>query len=80
MALEQEMATYRRELPQLLAQGREGQFVLIKMDQVIGTWSVDTEALAEGDRRFPGQPFLVKQIHRQEKPLPILMSGIHPCR
>ncbi len=56
----QEIATYRSRLPELLA--HEGQFVLIKGDQVIGFFEDDSEAIREGRRRFGLVPILVKQI------------------
>lgn len=56
----QEIATYRSRLPELLA--HEGEFVLIKGDQVIGFYSDQSEALREGYRRFGLVPLLVKRI------------------
>jgi hypothetical protein len=56
----QETATYRARLPELLA--HEGQFVLIKGDQVIGFYEDSSAALREGYRRFGLVPLLVKKI------------------
>jgi hypothetical protein len=56
----QEIATYRSRLPELLA--HEGEFVLIKGDQVIGFFDDSSAALREGDRRFGLVPLLVKKI------------------
>jgi hypothetical protein len=56
----QEIATYRSRLPELLA--HEGEFVLIKGDQVIGFYSDQSEAIREGYRRFGLVPLLVKRI------------------
>jgi hypothetical protein len=61
----QEIATYRARLPELLA--HEGQFVLIKGDQVIGFFDDEWEALREGRRRFGLVPLLVKQIAAHER-------------
>jgi hypothetical protein len=56
----QEIATYRVRLPELLA--HEGEFVLIKGDQVIGFFEDFSAALREGYRRFGLVPLLVKKI------------------
>jgi hypothetical protein len=56
----QEIATYRSRLPELLA--HEGEFVLIKGDQVIGFYADDSEAIQEGRRRFGLVPMVVKRI------------------
>jgi hypothetical protein len=56
----QEIATYRARLPELLA--HEGEFVLIKRDQIIGFYSDQSEAIREGYRRFGMVPMVVKRI------------------
>ena len=56
----QEIATYRARLPEFLA--HEGQFVLIKGDQIIGFYADFSAALQEGYRRFGLVPLLVKKI------------------
>ena len=56
----QEIATYRARLPELLA--HEGQFVLIKGDQVVGFFEESSAALREGYRRFGLVPLLVKKV------------------
>ncbi len=56
----QEIATYRSRLPELLA--HEGEFVLIKGDQVIGFFGEASAAIREGRRRFGLVPILVKRI------------------
>ena len=69
MSLNRELETYRRELPNWLAQGMEGRFVLIHGDQVIGIWDQWDEALRQGYERFLHEPFLTKEIVQSEKPL-----------
>jgi hypothetical protein len=64
MALEKELETYRRELPNLLPQA--GKFVLIFQETVAGTWETYRDALQEGYRLFGLKPFLVKQIQAVE--------------
>ena len=44
--LDKEMATYRREFPQLL--GDEGRFVVIRGEQIAGTWATYEDALQSG--------------------------------
>src|SRR5438270_11499102 len=67
MALERELETYRRVLPDLLAD--EGRHVLIRDGEVIGVFPTRDEALAVGYERFDHQPFLVKQIQAHEEPV-----------
>jgi hypothetical protein len=62
--LAEEMATYRDRLPELL--GRQGQYVLIRGDEVGGVFQDRSEALREGYRRFGIVPFLVRQITASE--------------
>jgi hypothetical protein len=61
-------ATYRRLLSDFLRE-HEGEFVLIKGEDVIGFWKDEDAAIAEADRRFPLQPFLVKKIEQHENPV-----------
>lgn len=64
--LSREWNTYRREVGQLLAEGREGQFVLIKDESVVGVFDREDLALAEGYHRFLDQSFFVHQIRERE--------------
>ena len=67
MALEQEMETYRAELPRLLA--HEGQYVLIGGGMVVGIYPNREDALLAGYEQFnPMGGFLVKKIEAVEKP------------
>jgi hypothetical protein len=61
----QEMQTYAAQLDRLLAED-EGKFVLIKADQVLGTFETAQEAIREGYRQLGRVPFLVRQILRGE--------------
>ena len=60
MALEKELETYKKELPNLLP--RAGKYALIQGDKVSGIWETYPDALQEGYRIFGLKPFLVKQI------------------
>jgi hypothetical protein len=64
MALERELDTYKRELPNLL--DKAGKYVLIHEDQV-SVWCTYEDALQEGYRIFGLKPFLVKQIQTTEQ-------------
>jgi hypothetical protein len=69
MALEQELETFRRELPQLLLQSENrGKYALIHGDKVDSVWATMDEALNAGYERFGLEPFLVKEITDDEKP------------
>lgn len=43
-----------------------GQFVLIKRDKLIGTYTTEQEAFKAGVEKFGSQPFLIKQVIKQE--------------
>jgi hypothetical protein len=64
MALEKELATYQRELPNLLP--HEGKFVLIHGEAVEGIWDTYEDALKDGYTKFKLEPFLVKRIEAIE--------------
>lgn len=69
MILEPELATFRRELSRLLADGHAGRYVLIFGNEVVGTWDTFDEAAEAGYLRSLSTPFLVKQIAEREEPL-----------
>ena len=60
-ALAEEIATYRRCLPELLRE-HEGEFVLIKGTEIAGIFPDRSAGLREGYRRFGIVPLLVRQI------------------
>lgn len=69
MALERELETFRRELPNLLQDAaKRGQFALIHGDQVHGIWPTVDEALEAGYTQFGLDPFLVKEVTDRETP------------
>lgn len=66
--LDQEIATYNRLLPELLGQGQQGKFVVIKGNQVEGIRDSYQDALTAGYQRFKlDSLFLVKQITPAER-------------
>jgi hypothetical protein len=64
MALEKELETYHRELPNMLT--NEGKHVLIHEDNVAGFWDTYEDALQAGYERFGLKPFLVKRVQAVE--------------
>ena len=69
VALEQELETFSRELPTLLADPTaRGKFVLIHTDTVAGLYPTFEAALSVGYDRFGLAPFLVKQVVEHEEP------------
>ncbi len=66
MVHERELATYKRVSPTLL--DREGKWVLISGDEVVGVWDTLDEALGAGYERCGMGHFMVKQIQEHEKP------------
>ena len=66
-------ATYLREAARFLAEGREGQHVLIFGNEVVGFWPDDDSAMKEVYRNPTRRPYLVKQVLEWE---PIHRSGV----
>jgi hypothetical protein len=70
MALEREMETFRRELPNLLrTETNRDKFVLIHNDKVDSIWDTVEEALDAGYERFGLDVFLAQKITEHEKPV-----------
>ena len=65
MALEREIETYKRKLPELKDQ--EGKFALIHEDDLVGVFDTYDDALTIGYKQFNLVPFLVKQIQAVEQ-------------
>jgi len=65
--LAQELETYEKERERLLASA-ENEFVLIKGEKVVGTYSSREDAIAEGYKLFGNTPFLTKRILKVESP------------
>lgn len=63
--LAKELDTYKRELPNLLA--NSGKFVLICGDEVFSTYDSYADAIKVGYEKFGLTPFLVKQISQTEQ-------------
>lgn len=76
MALEKELATYTRKLPEL--KDSEGKFVLIQGDQLVDTFTSYEDAIKEGYARFKLEPFLVKQIQAIEQ-IQFVSRFVDPC-
>ncbi len=76
MALEQELATYRKNINDWTE--HEGQYVLIKGDQVIGFFSSYDDAIRDGYARFKLEPFLVKGVSALEQ-VHFVSRFIDPC-
>jgi hypothetical protein len=64
MSLETELAVYRANLDQLLVD--EGKFVLIKDEEILGTYATFELALEAGYDRYGPVSFLCKPIRRLE--------------
>jgi hypothetical protein len=63
---EREIATYLRELPRLLAEGRAREYVLIKGDDILGIWKEQADGIGAGRDRFGGDPIFVKKIDARD--------------
>ena len=65
MALETELETYRKKLPEMLLE--EGKFALVHGTEIAGTFDTYSDALNEGYKLFKLEPFLAKQIQAVEQ-------------
>jgi hypothetical protein len=79
-SLSEEIATFFRELPRLLAEGEEGRIALIKGDKLLGTWDTLRDALQAGHERFGvEEPFMVQKISaRDAERIARLVPGLIP--
>jgi WD40 repeat protein len=75
----QEWNYYRREVARLLAEGKEGRFVLIKGQDILGIWDTRQEAKTAALARCLMQPCLIHQI-RSREPLLRDPTRPRPCR
>ncbi len=64
LVFDAERKTYRAHLPELLASG--GEFVLIRGENVAGTFNTYEDALEAGYAKYGPAPFLVKRINTAE--------------
>jgi len=78
MALEKELETFKRELPNLLAE--EGKFVVISGDHVAGIYASYEDALKVGYEKCGLKPFLVKKIQAVEQVQYFSRDLAFPCR
>ena len=65
--LDLELRTYDAKREGLLASA-EGSFVLIRGEEVVGTYDSAGDAVRQGYQQFGNVPFLVKQVLRVETP------------
>ena len=78
MTLERELEYFSAHKTELL-KTYEGLYVLIKQDEFIGAFSTEKQAYEAGLERFGNQPFLIKQVLRQEAETahyPALVLGV----
>jgi hypothetical protein len=68
-ALVDELRTFYRILPQLLADGEEDRYVVIKGDAVHGTWDTFRDALGHGRSVFADAPFMAQKVDARMLPL-----------
>ncbi len=75
--LDEEIKVFEDNLNTWLSQHKD-RVVLIKDKQVIGFFDTETDALAEGARRFGLQSFLVRRVTDQqiEVSIPALTLGL----
>ena len=66
--LEKEAKFYDTKVADLIKTDM-GKFVLIKEEQIYGTFDAVTDALKYGYEKFDNQPFFVRQILPMQQPL-----------
>lgn len=77
MELEKELEYFNTRREELISH-YEGQFVLIKGDSLLGSFTTEAEAYEEGLKQLGNQPFLIKQVTKEEEidRLPALVLGL----
>ena len=65
--LEKEVKTFEQKLPELLKTDI-GKYVLVKEDQVIGTFVAIEDALSYGYEKYNRQAFFVREILPTQEP------------
>ena len=76
MALDRELAVYRRNLKEWSS--RSGQFVLIRGEDICGFYTSYDDALQAGYEKFGLESFFVKQINIVEQ-ADCITRFIEPC-
>ena len=66
MVLEAELKYYEEQKQELLAH-HEGQFALIKGDQLVGVFSTEDEAFNVGVAKLGNVPFLIQSVQVNEE-------------
>jgi hypothetical protein len=79
VVLDEELATYRRELPKMLA-AHEGQYALVHGQSVDSFWPTKSEALKAGYERFGLRPFLIKKVEAVEPVIDLYVDLNRPCQ
>lgn len=65
--LRKETATYEKQKQSLIGKA-EGEWALIKGEEVCGTYKNQFDAIGEGYKQFGNVPFMVKEIVKVEEP------------
>ncbi len=61
-----ELTTYYRHLPELLADGEAGRYVVIKGDEVCHAWDTPRDAGLYGHERFGDEIFMIHKVDPRE--------------
>jgi hypothetical protein len=69
--LYQEWEAYRKLVGQMIVDGYEGSYVLIKGSEIIGYFDTWHEASATGRKQFPNQHILVHEVRTYERSIRI---------
>ncbi len=77
MALEKELETYKKKLPEL-KENNEGKFVLIHGDEIVDVFVSYEDAVKLGYEKFKLEPFLVKKIEAVEH-VQFITRFVEPC-
>ncbi|MEW5717969.1 MAG: hypothetical protein AB1817_05025 [Chloroflexota bacterium] len=75
--LDQELRFYQENKAMLLSQ-YNGKFIVIKGQELIGSFDTINDALAEGARRFGLESFLVRRVQERQEEIrvPALTLGL----
>jgi hypothetical protein len=57
---------YRRVVGRLLEEGKEGKWILINGEEIVGIWDTEEEARSYAVKNYPKEPLYIRHILKQE--------------
>jgi hypothetical protein len=74
--LRREVETYELNRARLLGESL-GKYVLIRDDEIVGSYDTESDAIDEGYRRFGNVPFFVRRVAAVDEPANFLSPELN---